>query len=52
MGKWEDEIMGRRVNEIMRKRESEGMGGRENGKMRSDFVQFVTCFTIASLFRV
>jgi hypothetical protein len=30
--------MGRWVNEIMRKRENERMGGRENGKMRSDFI--------------
>jgi hypothetical protein len=32
------EIMGRKENKMMRKREIEKMGGRENGKMRSDFI--------------
>jgi len=57
MRRWEDEMMGSRVNKIMTKRDNERMGGRENGKMRSNFkkpkwghpILYFSYFTVESL---
>jgi len=47
MGKWGDEIMGTRVNDIMRKRDNKRMGRQENGRIRGDFIYFMTFSAIA-----
>jgi hypothetical protein len=38
MGRWEDESMGRGINEIIRNRDNERMGRGENGKILPNFI--------------